>query len=213
MGKTKLENEYNLKYGHLPNTQKELLEYIRENYNINMSKVNEEVERIKSIQWKEFFISLNIIPKPSPRPRTGGGHFYVKGAKDHKRYMESIINERMIICTKTELNIVTYHPIPVSSMTNTEIYLAQLGMLDPISNPDWDNLGKTYSDMIQGLLLLNDNIVNPGIVTKKYSLKPHIDILLRYQDAFDSKFNKRRVITSKKYKEYEELGIIEKGDD
>lgn len=212
MGKTKLEREYKLKYGNLPDSQEELLEYIRETYNVNMDKVNKEIERINSIQWKEVFVSLNIVPKPSPRPRTGGGHFYVKGAKEHKRYMESIIDERNIICTKTELSIVTYHPIPISSMTSTEIYLAQLGILDHISNPDWDNLGKTYSDMIQGLLLLNDNIVNPGIVSKKYSLKPHVDIRIRYQDGFDSKFNERRVVTSKKYKEYSELGIITRGE-
>lgn len=210
MKMTKLEKEYNLKYGHLPDGQEEQLAYIRDNYKVNMDKVKEAIAKVQMIKWEELFISLSILPKPSPRPRTGGGHFYVKGAKDHKIYMESLVDEKKIICTRTELSIVTYQPIPFSSMTATEIYLAQLGYLDPISNPDWDNLGKTYSDMIQGILLLNDNIVNPGIVRKKYAVKPKVDISIKYQNGFDSNFNKRRVITSKKYIEYNDLGMINK---
>jgi len=208
MGIPKLQKEYEIKYGHIPDNQEDQLAYIRDHYNINMDKVDNEILKIQALQWKELSFTLSILPNPAPRPRTGGGHFYVKGAKDHKNYMEYIVDEKMIICTRTNLSVTTYHPIPVSSMTATEIYLAQLGHLDPISNPDWDNLGKTYSDMIQGILLMNDNIVNPGSVRKKYSIKPRIEINIQYQDGFDSKFNERRVKSSKVYKEYYNLGMI-----
>lgn len=208
---SKLEKEYNAKYGHLPDDHTSQLDYILDNYKVNMETVNNEIMRIDSLKWNELTLSLNIIPKPSPRPRSSHGHFYVKGAKDHKSYFESIVDEKMIICTRVDLSITTYHPIPTSAMSATEIYLAQLGYIDPISNPDWDNLGKTYSDMIQGILLLNDNIVNPGLVRKKYSIKPKIDILIRYQDGFDSKFNERKIITSKNYIIYDDLGLIKKG--
>ena len=63
----------------------------------------------------------------------------------------------------------------------------------------WDNLGKTYSDMIQGILLLNDNIVNPGKVEKYFSLKPRVDIFIKYQDGFDSNFNRKKITSSTQY--------------
>ena len=63
----------------------------------------------------------------------------------------------------------------------------------------WDNLGKTYSDMIQDILLLNDNIVNPGRVEKYFSLKPRVEIYIKYQDGFDSNFNRKKITNSTQY--------------
>lgn len=64
----------------------------------------------------------------------------------------------------------------------------------------WDNLGKTYSDMLQDVLFLNDNIIQTGIVEKYYSLKPRIELFISYQDDFDSNFNRKRIENSKAYK-------------
>src|SRR5690606_35289138 len=85
-----------------------------------------------------------------------------------------------------------YLPIP-SGMSKIDILLAELKLIRPLSRPDWDNFGKTYSDMIQKHLLLEDCLVVDGRVRKFYSLKPRIEIRIIYQDKFDSKFNKRKV--------------------
>ena len=86
-------------------------------------------------------------------------------------------------------------------MNNVEINLAEQGKIVPVGTSDVDNLMKTYLDMIQGHLLLNDNIVTRGTLEKFYSLKPRLEIKIRYQTDFDSRYNERRITHSKSYQE------------
>jgi Holliday junction resolvase RusA-like endonuclease len=72
-----------------------------------------------------------------------------------------------------------YLPIP-TSWSKVDTLLAELGIKRPISTPDWDNLGKTYSDMIQPWLLFNDSFIVDGACHKYYSLKPRVEITLEY---------------------------------
>ena len=196
-----LVEEYDRLYKHLPDTQEELEDYIVEKYNVNLNKVEESINEIKNIEWETIHLVLPLVPKPTPRPRmTSGGHVYVKNAKLHKQFFESIIRSKEIVFTVTKIDIKTYLPIPTSSMNSTEILLAQKGYIRPISGGDWDNLAKTYCDMMQGVLISNDNIIVDGSLSKFYSLKPKVDITLSYQVGFDSKYNRRKVITSKLYK-------------
>lgn len=191
---TKAEREYQEKYGHIPDEKELMLQYLEDNFNIDMKKVADEEERIANIEWEEVHFILPIIPEPSPRPRYSSrtNSFYVKGAALNKKIIEKYVEKNNIIFTNVIMHIITYQPIPASSMSKTELYLAEKGLIRPSSKPDWDNFGKTYSDMIQGILLLNDNIIITGIVEKYYSIKPRVEIRLKYQTDFDSKYNKRR---------------------
>jgi hypothetical protein len=134
----KEENEYNQKYGKFPSEKNEILEYIENNFKLNYDKIKSEEERIKNIPWKELYILLPLVPKPSPRPRYSfeTKHFYVKGAAKNKKIIKDYITGCNIIYTRTDLNLIIYQPTPVSSMTNNEIYLAEKGVLQPIQNPD-----------------------------------------------------------------------------
>ena len=105
-----------------------------------------------------------------------------------------------IIFTVCEVDIKIYQPTPVSSMTNAEIYLAQLGLIRPTSGGDWDNFAKTYCDAVQDILIINDNIIYKGTCERFYSLKPKVDLTFTYQDRFDSKFNERKIKSSISYK-------------
>lgn len=200
--KRNLEEEYDQKYGHLPNTQKELLSYLDTNLHVKKDKVEERIQEIENITWTEREIVIYAIPKPSARPRYSfeTKHFYVPNAVDNKKLIKRYILQAGIICTRTHFSMKTFQPTPRSSMTKEEVYLAEMGYIEPISNPDFDNLAKTYTDAIQGLLLLNDNIVSKGLVEKYYSIKPRIEIKLRYQDDFDCNFNRRKITTSTAYK-------------
>lgn len=73
----------------------------------------------------------------------------------------------------------------------------------------WDNLGKTYSDMVQGILMLNDNIISEGIVKKFFSVKPRVRINIKYQLGFDSNFNKKKITKSTSYVKAVEMGAIQ----
>ena len=71
--------------------------------------------------------------------------------------------------------------------------------------------------MIQRILILNDNIITKGSTEKYYSVKPRVEIDIKYQLGYDSKFNKRRMESTKAYKDAVECGhVIElytEGDD
>ena len=197
---TKLEKEYNQLYSHLPDDPKETITYLQEHYPVKSNKLIERVEELQNMKWNKIEISLPIIPHPSPRPRNAGGHFYVKGAKEHRKAVRNLIDTANIVCTAVKINIDIYQPIPVNSMTNMEIHLANMGLLRPISGGDWDNFAKTYCDAIQGYLILNDNIIIEGTCSKYYALKPSISITIEYAENFDSKFNQRKVTKSVGYK-------------
>ena len=192
--------EYNELYSLYPDTQEELISLLENTLRIDQNKLTAEEERIKNIGWKELECTFFLVPKGTPRPRAGGGHFYVKGASQMKKTFKKFLSDYGILCTRCELTLITYQPTPTNSMTNIEILLAEKGLIRPISTPDFDNLAKTYTDALQGVILLNDNIINPGRVEKYYSIKPRIKILLRYQETFDCKYNERKTLNSIGYK-------------
>lgn len=194
-----IEEEYLLKYGDIPSDEKARLKYILDKYSFNEKSLDKAITRLDSVDWKSVEFTLYLIPMPTPRPRYDGNHFYVKGAARNKRLIKRFI-ERNIIFTRCEIYIEAYLPTPTSLMSNAEIYLAEIKRIYPVGSADVDNLMKTYMDMIQGHLLLNDNIVTLGHLEKFYSVKPRLVIHIRYQDGFDSHFNEKRVTNTTAYK-------------
>jgi Holliday junction resolvase RusA-like endonuclease len=104
-----------------------------------------------------------------------------------------------------DIHLDIYVPTPVSSMSKIEIVLAQMKKIRPIGNGDWDNLAKTYCDMMQDILIYNDNIIATGSVDKYYSIKPKVVVSLKYQSDFDCNYNRRKVTGSKSYKKLMEI--------
>ena len=194
-----IEEEYLLKYGDIPSDEEARLKYILDKYSFNEKSLDKAMTRLDSVDWKSVEFTLYLIPMPTPRPRYDGNHFYVKGAARNKRLVKRFI-ERNIIFTRCEIYIEAYLPTPTSLMSNAEIYLAEIKRIYPVGSADVDNLMKTYMDMIQGHLLLNDNIVTLGHLEKFYSVKPRLVIHIRYQDGFDSHFNEKRVTNTTAYK-------------
>lgn len=196
---TPKEEEYLLKYGDLPSDTEGLLNYILEKYPFQQKAFDKVMERIDRIKWQTVEFTLYLIPTPSPRPRYDGNHFYVKGAAENKRLIRKFI-ERYIVYTRCEISLEAYLPTPTSQLNNAEIYAAEKKLIHPIGSCDVDNIMKTYLDMIQGHLLLNDNLVTMARLEKYYSIKPRIVIRIRYQTGFDSRYNEKRVRNSKWYK-------------
>lgn len=205
--------EYIEAYGKIPSDNKDILDYLKKELKLSekdFEKIDQMESYVKSIPWDTLKIILPIIPKGAPRPKLGkSGIFYVTGAKENKKLCRYYIEDKYhIIYTQSHFSVTTYMPTPIKSMNRHEIYRAEIKSLVPVSYPDWDNLGKTYSDMIQDILILNDNIITKGLVEKYYSIKPRVEIEIKYQEGFDSKFNKRRIKSSKAYQEAVEAGHI-----
>ena len=202
------QEEYLMAYGGLPTEREALLDYVIEKYPFAPKTLEKVMEQQERLEWEEFTLILYLVPKPTPRPRTNGNHFYVKGAAENKRYIKTFL-DRHIIATRCEAIMRAYLPTPVSIMNNAEIYLAELGRIRPISTADVDNLMKTYLDAIQGWLLLNDNLVTYGEIEKFYSIRPRLEFTIRYQvGGYDSRYNEKHVTNSKSYKEFREM-IVE----
>ena len=188
-------------YADLPDDYEEQLAYIKSHSKISDDKLQEFIDGINNIEWKTLKFSFNVIPQPACRPRlTSGGVVYVEGARENWNYVNKIIQTNNIIHTACKLHVESYFPIP-NSMNSVEKILAQMKYIRPTGCGDWDNLGKTYSDAIQKTLIINDNIIISGTSEKYYCLKPRVDLTIEYQVDYDSKYNKRKIESSKMYKD------------
>ena len=78
-------------------------------------------------------------------------------------------------------------------MNKAEKILAELGLLCPISKPDWDNLGKAYSDMVQQALIMDDALIFSAESIKRYSIKPRVEIEISYMMDFDCEYNRKKI--------------------
>lgn len=195
--------EYDKLYSKLPDTTEDLLKYLEDTKRIDFNKVNEKEKIIDNIKWEEINLVIPWVPKASPRPRQGKFGFYVKDAKKNRKRMKKFIEELDTICTRVEYTIEAYLPTP-KSMSNVDTYLAEKKKIRPLQKPDWDNLAKTYPDTMSGYdsLLLDDYIINPGRVELYYSIKPRINIKIRYQEDFDCDYNRKRIQKTIAYMKY-----------
>lgn len=199
---TPQEKEWEELYGDLPESKEELIRIASTVRRVDWKKYEEEKNRIENMQWKSIAVSLSLIPKVTPRARWSSRNnvFYVKGAAENKKIIRHVLAYHQIISTAVKFCVDAYFPIPISQMKGYEILLAEEGYIRSLVTKDWDNIGKTYSDMIQNYLIINDNIIIDGRVRKFYSLRPHVDIRLEYQESYDSAYNQKRIENSKSYK-------------
>lgn len=180
-------------------------ELIQIKHKINIARHN---------QWKKLNLVIFLVPKACPRPRFSKKtkRFYVFDAMDNsklfKEFIDSLHENLGIIATSTKINIDAYMPIP-NDMNRQDKVLAELKLIRPISAPDYDNITKTYCDMIQKHLLLNDSLVIEGRTRKFYSTKPRVELSISYLEKHDSSYNKRKVESWKYFKDLENKPNIE----
>ena len=194
------EQKYNRKYGEISNDSKQRFLDMLDDKNISKKDLDKLQARAATIMGEMKYSCLDFIlymePEASPRPRIGRfGSFYVSGARHNSEFFEKamqLIDEKIEkIATACKLDMDIYVPIP-NDMNKTDAVLAEIKMIRPLTRPDWDNFGKTYSDMVQKHLLLEDSLVVDGRVRKFYSLKPRIELRFTYQEFYDSDYNRKK---------------------
>ena len=207
MSKKKLK-EYEEKYGNIPKDFFERFSYLMDMKKItskDIIKIQNLVKDILSIPTKEISFVFYFTPDATPRARYSRftKSFYVKNALDYKsifaEFIDSCDDIDGIISTPCEFTCITYKPTP-SAMNRIETIISELGLIKDISKPDWDNLGKTYSDMVQQRLILDDAIIYKGCVEKRYSVRPRIEITIKYYTKHDSTYNKNKILNILKRK-------------
>ncbi len=55
---------------------------------------------------------------------------------------------------------------------------ALAGLIRPITRPDWDNLGKSITDALNGVVYLDDALIVSSTVEKFYAVEPRVEIIL-----------------------------------
>ena len=192
-----LKRLYDAQYGEIPEDADARLEFLLSHFKSDRWKktLPETIKRATNITWNTRKFTFYIIPKATPRPRGymrgKHVHFYVKGADSHKKFIKyflKVMKEEDIELIRTA---VKFMPIP-SSMKSVEQLCAELGFIRPMSKPDWDNLAKTYCDMINDYVISDDKNIIDGHLAKYYSIKPRIEITLQYASDFDSDYNEHK---------------------
>ena len=180
----------------------------------DMEQIKNKIHVAQLNKWKKLDLVIFLVPKACPRPRFSKKtkRFYVFDAMDNsklfKEFIDSLNENLGIIATSTKINIDAYMPSP-NDMNRQDKVLAELKLIRPISAPDYDNITKTYCDMIQKHLLLNDSLVIEGRTRKFYSAKPRVELSISYLEKHDSKYNKRKVESWKYFKDLKNKPNIE----
>ena len=196
---------YQEEYGKVSNDHLERIYNFLDNVNEKqLVGIRNDIENNLSTKWKSISFIFYFIPKATPRARLSGfgKHFYVADAMNNRKLMEKFVKQELsdfkVITTACKFYCDCYFPIP-KSMNKSEKLRAELKLVNNLTKPDWDNLGKTYSDMIQNTIIMDDSLIIEGCVRKFYSSKPRIEITIEYADRYDSKYNMKNITRRKQY--------------
>jgi len=212
---------YNQKFSMIPKDYQERINWIIDTYKISDAKLKDIIDtKNKMLQqmyyMPELFVVIYEIPEGSPRPRarfikSKGNNilanarsnpgfiqvYSITGAADKKFMQEFKTNSdfdflESLIYTPCSVKYDAYFKTP-SIFNAKEKMLAELGMIRPLSKPDFDNVEKKYSDMYTGNIWVDDSIVIESNFNKYYSELPRIEITLRYMNMLYNKYQYKSV--------------------
>lgn len=167
-------------------------------------EINREYESIKVIMFEQ--------PVKTDRPRAFNSHIYSPNAAANHTYFEKavkgIYKDIKLINTPAEIIINAYIEMP-SRVTPDEVILFEGKVLDIIDMPDYDNIGKAYTDMLKNVLIIDDDIFHRGEINKFYSVMPRVEIIIRYQKTHDSDYVYKKIKSRKSVKAAIESGQLE----
>lgn len=205
----------------IPKDYQERINWIIDTYKISDAKLKDIIDtKDKMMQqmyyMPELFVVIYEIPEGSPRPRarfikSKGNNilanarsnpgfiqvYSITGAADKKFMQEFKTNSdfdflESLIYTPCSVKYDAYFKTP-SIFNAKEKMLAELGMIRPLSKPDFDNVEKKYSDMYTGNIWVDDSIVIESNFNKYYSELPRIEITLRYMNMLYNKYQYKSV--------------------
>ena len=219
------EDEYNQKYSHIPIDYKERLSWLYDTLKITDTQAYEILHKrdlmINSLQYYDTMIVLFEVPEGSPRPRfrivnrrnlsnmamanSEFVHVYSLTGREDNLFMKRLIEKEefdtldSMICTPCIIDIYAYFKTP-SYFNKSQTILAEMGLERPIFKPDWDNLGKKYSDMFNANVWLDDTLVIDGSIHRYYSVLPRVEIRLRYLNMLYNNHQYRSITNRSDYK-------------
>lgn len=212
--------EYEEKYGNIPEDYVKRLQWMTNEFNLSNLKKQQILDArqdlMENIKYKTYRIVLYEEPEGTPRPRfrivnrynltnpnirnSQFVHVYSLTGKEDSKYMKELVTEgefkelENILYTPCRVEFSAYVRTP-KSFNIKEMFLAEIGLIRPINKPDWDNIGKKYSDMFNSNIWLDDTLVIDGTVRKFYSIKPRVEVDLLFLDKLYNKYQYNSTIT------------------
>lgn len=211
--------KYNLEHPIRTTDPDALVEQLLRNYVVNqknpdkvIQKAREKVLRIiDQREYESIHILMYEYPFKTDRPRTYNGHTWSPGAAENKEYFNKAlkkINQTLkLINTPGEIELLAYLEMP-ARVPPDEVILFETRLLKPVDKPDYDNIGKCYTDMFTWILTADDDIFWRGEIRKYYSLLPRVDITIRYVCKHESDYIYRKLKSRKTIKRGIESGQI-----
>lgn len=174
------------------------------------------VSKIDKISKEREYGTIRIImyeyPMKTDRPRTFKGHTFSPNAAANHDYFEKavrkIIKKIKLITTPASITINAYMEMP-KQVKPDEVILFERGVLNPVTTPDYDNIGKCYTDIMKNILVSDDDIFFKGIVEKFYSVVPRVEIIITFLKKHESEYVLKKLKTRKSIKELIASGYIE----
>ncbi len=201
--------EYQDKFSNIPKDYLERLAYLYRVYPFkrkDLEQLIKKIDALSQVYWDSVTYIFYMNPKSSPRPKlnTKTFTFYVKDAKNFKQVFDDFKEQHSdmdcVISTPCTIETKSYIETP-KGMSLQEMMAAELELIHHVNAPDYDNLAKTYTDMVQHTLISNDSIIFRGTSEKFYSILPRIEVTIHFMTAYDCKYNKRSVEKRKSFKE------------
>lgn len=219
------------KYAGIPTDYNERLDWMTDQYKLTANDMDailyERSRRMMSLYMNSIQIVLYQIPEGAKRPRyrminrsnvlpaamanPDFIHVYSPGAAANHDYMKKLVTQQEIvqlehlICTPCDVQFKAYFPTP-KSYNKIEVFMAEIGLNREIVKPDWDNIGKLYSDMYNSNIWIDDALTIKGTVEKYYSILPRVEINLLYMNAVYCKQQYENIVKRKDYDE--SMGLI-----
>lgn len=230
--KQKLE-EYDLKYNGIPRDNEERISWMIDNYNLSPKKMDEIINKKRNmetiLQYYDFKIILYEDPEGAKRPRfrlinrknfmnvaaqaNSFVHVYSPNAAEDHKYIHRLVNEELyslngLISTPCQVCLNVFFKTP-SNFNRIDTILAEIGLHRHIQKPDWDNIGKKYTDMFNENIWLDDNLVIDGEVHKYYSILPRVEIYIRYLNYITNVHQYNQITNRKTYDESFSIGYLD----
>ena len=209
--------EYNEKYPiRIPDSTLALKHYFKTHgYNLEKA-VRKATKKASQILERREYEHIRIVmyeyPMKTDRPRTFGGRTFSPNAKDNHDYFEkavkSVTKSFKLINTPAEISIEAYLEMP-SAVPPDEVLLFEAKLLNPIDYPDYDNLGKCYTDMLKNTLIIDDDIFYKGTITKYYSVMPRVVMTITFLSKHESDFIYKKIKNRKSVKAMIQSGQCE----
>ena len=210
-------DEYNIKYSNCYYDSEILLRnYFRSrrgNFDKALKKAKKKADNIEICrEYESIRIVMYEQPVKTDRPRAFNSHIYSPNAAANHLYFEKAIKgickDIKLINTPSEIIVNAYIEMP-TRVPPDEVILFEGRVLDIIDMPDYDNIGKAYTDMLKNVLIIDDDIFHRGEINKYYSVIPRVEIIIRYQKSHDSDYVFKKIKSRKSVKAAIESGQLE----